>query len=132
MIDDMPDGSCNGRDRSGTLAPDGDEARTYCLNEAMFREGDERMNAWPESREADPAEELLFLCECADPDCRRHVSLTTQEYEAVRANTMHFLIVSGHERPNAERVIRESDRYAVIEKNDDVRAIVERTDPRTS
>ena len=100
------------------------------VNEALFREGNERMRAWPERQKAPPTDKLGFLCECADPDCREHVSLTRLEYEAVRADAMHFAIVPGHERPDAERVIERYDSYAVIEKHEDVRGIAEATDPR--
>jgi hypothetical protein len=100
------------------------------LNEAMFREGNERMSAWEESQGASPTESLRFLCECADPECREHVSLTMPEYEAVRVDPMHFAIVPGHERPDTERVLETHESYAVIEKHEDVRGIAEETDPR--
>ena len=96
----------------------------------MFREGNERMRAWPENQDAPPTEKLVFLYECADQNCRDHVSLTVPEYEAVRADPMHFAIVLGHERPDAERVVERSEGYAVIEKHENVRGIVEHTDPR--
>ena len=99
------------------------------LNEAVFREANERMSEWPERQEAPSDEKHLFFCECADPSCREHVALTGQEYQTVRADPMHFAIVAGHERPGAERVIETHDRYAVIEKNEDVRGIAERTNP---
>jgi hypothetical protein len=101
------------------------------LNEAMFREGNERMSAWQERQEAPGTEKLRFLCECADRACREHVSLTMPEYEAVRADPMHFAIVPGHDRPDVETVIERYDNYVVIEKDEDVRGIAERTDPRT-
>jgi hypothetical protein len=100
------------------------------LNEAMFREGNERMSAWPERRDAPSTEKLSFFCECADPDCRGHVSLTMSEYEAVRQDPMHFAIVSGHEIRDAERVIERHEDFAVIEKHEDVRPIAEGRDRR--
>lgn len=102
------------------------------LNEAMFREGNERMNAWPERQEAPQTEEQPFLCECADPDCRKHLSITSAEYEAVRKDAMHFVIVPAHQRPDAESVVEQTDRYMVVEKHEDVRALAERTDPRNA
>ena len=102
------------------------------LNEAMFREGNERMGAWEERQEASAAEKQLFLCECADRECREHVSLTMPEYETVRADPMHFAILPGHERPDAERVVESYAGYLVIEKHEDVRDIVEGTDPRSA
>ena len=53
------------------------------------------------------------------------------EYEKVRADPMHFALVSGHECPEAERVVEEYEGYVVIEKHEDVRRVVERTDPRS-
>jgi hypothetical protein len=85
----------------------------------------------PGKPNAPPTEKLLVLCECADPECRDRVALTTPEYEAVRADPMHFAITPGHERPEAERVIGRYDRYAVLEKHEDVRVLAEHTDPRT-
>jgi hypothetical protein len=100
-------------------------------NEAMFREGNERMRAWPEREEAPATDKLLFLCECADPKCREHVSLTRPEYEAVRADPTHFAVVDGHEIPDAERVVERHEGHVVIEKNEEVHGIAEDTDPRT-
>lgn len=101
------------------------------LNEAMFREGNERTSAWEEHQAAPPEQKLSFMCECADPECRERVPLTMPEYERVRADPMHFAIVPGHELPDAENVIERHDDYAVIEKHEDVRGIAERTDPRS-
>jgi hypothetical protein len=99
------------------------------LNEAAFRTANERMNAWSERADA-RTEPHGFLCECADDDCRTWLKLTAREYEAVRADPMRFLIVPGHERPDAERVIERHDHYAVIEKYEEARRIVEGRDPR--
>jgi hypothetical protein len=100
------------------------------LNEAMFREGNERMALWRERRDAPPSEKLWFLCECADADCREHVPMTMPEYETVRADAMHFAVVPGHEVPDVESVVNRYDAYVVIEKDEDVRDIAEATDPR--
>jgi hypothetical protein len=81
------------------------------------------MSRCPEHQGAHTTDVLVFLYECADPSCREHVSMTQPKYEAVRANPMHFAIVSGHERPEAERVIELHEDYAVIEKHEEVRHI---------
>lgn len=114
----------------GVLAIDYEHERV-ALNEAMFREANERVSAWPERENAAPTDELACFCECADRECRQHIKLTVPEYEALRAESMHFAIVPGHERPDADRVIQRSERYAVVEKYEDVREIAEATDPRT-
>jgi hypothetical protein len=88
------------------------------------------MSRWPEHEQAPPTDKLWFLCECADPGCRKHVGLTRPEYEAVRADPMHFAVVPGHEIPDVESVVETHDGYVVIEKDENVRGIAEATDPR--
>jgi hypothetical protein len=82
-------------------------------NEALFREMNEPMAAWQERREA-PTETHLYFCECGERSCYERVALTIADYEALRADPAHF-----------------RDGYLVAEKNEDVRPIVERMDPRS-
>jgi hypothetical protein len=91
-------------------------------NEAMFREANERMIAWPENR---AWARLNVLCECGDRDCRERVSLTGAEYEAVRADSARFVVLPGHTFPEVERVVQEGTGFVVVGKNDDVRPVVE-------
>jgi hypothetical protein len=55
--------------------------------------------------------------------------LTRAEYESVRSEPARFAVLPGHVFSEAERVIEEHDGYLIVEKNEDVRGIVE-TDPR--
>ena len=98
------------------------------LNEALFRAANERMSDWEERHENQGSE--LYHCECADLDCLEKVQLTKADYEHVRADSAHFLVVAGHDRPDIETVIESRDGWALIEKNPDVHALVEKTDPR--
>ena len=96
----------------------------------MFRVVNERVNAWPE-RQAVPADEkIMRYCECADPKCFERVYLTREEYEAIRADSTRFAVADGHVFPEAERVVAEPDGYEVVEKNDDLRGLLEGIDPR--
>jgi hypothetical protein len=56
--------------------------------------------------------------------------LTRAEYESVRSEPARFAVLPGHVFSEAERVIEEHDGYLIVEKNEDVRGIVEETDPR--
>ena len=94
-------------------------------NEAMFRTANERMAEW-EEHHINEAEELYF-CECADPECRQKVPLQRSDYEQVRANPCHFFIAPGHEIPDVETVIETRQEWVVIEKDPEVREIVEAT-----
>jgi len=97
-------------------------------NEAIFRVANERMSAWEERHEDDAPE--LYRCECANAACQEHVSLTRDEYEHVRENSRHFVMVPGHEIPDVETVIESHDGWAVVEKSPSVTPTVEATDPR--
>lgn len=99
-------------------------------NEAIFRVANERLAGW-EERHADGAPESYY-CECADPTCQEQVSLHEREYEAVRADSRHFFVATGHDDPSIERVVQRTDRFDVIEKHEEVHGLVERTDPRRS
>jgi hypothetical protein len=99
-------------------------------NEALFREVNERI------KEASEAVATLletgFVCECGDPECTEPLSLTPVEYEEVRREPTHFLIVPGHIEPEIEVVIARNERFAVVAKTDPQAArIAVREDPRS-
>jgi hypothetical protein len=59
-----------------------------------------------------------FVCECADDTCTQQISLTLDEYEAVRSDPHCFAVATGPEHvfPEIERVVARFDRYVVVEK----------------
>ena len=72
-----------------------------------------------------------FVCECGDRDCTCAISLTLAEYRSVRAYATHFAIARDHENPESERVIAESERFAVIETvGAEATKLARRSDPR--
>ena len=73
----------------------------------------------------------MFFCECGDPRCDQTVCVTVQEYESVRERPNRFLIVLNHENPEAECVISETERFAVIETLvGEASMVALRSDPR--
>jgi hypothetical protein len=98
------------------------------VNEGLFRNANERTAQWEEVRKGE--EPTLYVCECANPDCRRRISLTLEEYERVRQDSKHFAIVQGHQIPDAETVIDEHGEWIVIEKNEEVSETVRAMDQR--
>ena len=99
-------------------------------NEVLFRDINERVVGLPERHEASATEKLPFYCECGDEKCFEHVRLTLAEYEALREDSARFAVAPGHEMLETERVVASHVGYLVVEKNEDVRDIAERTDPR--
>jgi uncharacterized protein (DUF1499 family) len=105
-----------------------DRARDVALIEASFRIANERMARW-EERHAGGTDEI-YLCECASQPCRLRVRMSRDEYEAVRADPQHFLVVPGHVLPDLETVVRSNPTYEVIEKPAALLGILTETDPR--
>jgi hypothetical protein len=84
-------------------------------NEVVFREVNERLRELGESFSlvSDVAE---FVCECAKRSCTERVQLTLPEYEHVRSDPKWFVVISGHEELDYERVIEQTDTYSIVEK----------------
>ena len=102
------------------------------LNEAKFREANERLEAG--AREIVGAEDdslLPFLCECVRMDCTHVVLLTLAEYEYVRGDGSRGMAVPGHQDETVERVVSETDRFVVTEKFVPAGQVVEDSDPRS-
>lgn len=100
-------------------------------NEARFRSINEELQEGLH-RIAREREELAgFVCECGDRECAALVHVPLETYEDVRSNPRRFLIRPGHEMLEAEDVVQRSVRFAVVEKHEDLRQILEESDPRS-
>ncbi len=108
---------------------DNELQRRLASNEAVFREVNEGIERgqWP----GDEAKPVGFRCECARLGCNLLVDLTLPEYEHVRSNPRHFLIISGHELPEVESVVERHDKYLIVEKQDEAGEHAEEKDPRS-
>ena len=105
-----------------------DRAEDVALTEAAFRIANERMARW-EERHGSRAEEF-YMCECASRPCRERISLTREQYEAVRADARRFLVVPGHVLPDLETVVETFPAYQVVEKPSALMDLLMETDPR--
>jgi hypothetical protein len=91
-----------------------DRVERAALNQSLFREVNERVD---EVTGASDSMLRQLLCECANQDCVAEVSLTKEEYEAVRRWPNHFVVKPGHVYTDFERVVDgEGERYDVVEK----------------
>ena len=99
-------------------------------NEALFRDVNERVKEIDHAHHVSTAETWDFLCECGNVECLERVELRPEEYEQLRANSVHFAVVPGHEKTEVERVIREGDGYRIVEKLPNEQDIARATDPR--
>lgn len=101
----------NKRDRG---AADGAAVEKAARNQVVFREVNERIAEL--TGLLNETGFNLFICECSDPACAESLEITAAEYEAVRADGARFVIVRGHEIPEAERVVDGNGRFIVVEK----------------
>ena len=99
-------------------------------NEVLFRDVNERVREISEDT-WDVTERVEFLCECVLTDCLERVSLALREYEDVRSNPAHFVLLAGHERSDLEFVVATGDGYVVVEKNEETKPLVTEEDPRS-
>lgn len=111
----------------------GESEERLARNEAIFREINERTRSLQERfGPEDPTTSYEeFLCECGDQQCVERVKLTVREYEAVRAESTHFVVRPGHSIPRVERVVEESDRFTVVVKLGDAAEVAAERDPRS-
>lgn len=108
-----------------------DRLRQIAEHEIRFREINERLAT--DVREiSSPDAPLEFVCECGVLTCSESVPATLAEYDAVRGDGAQFLVLPGHDIPDAEDVVGGGDRYAVVRKRDSTAPLARRTDPRSA
>lgn len=94
------------------VSPGGVEESTRC--QVLFREINENIatlvGRWSETGYS------LFVCECSRPGCAESLELTNDEFETVRADGAHFLVVPGHQLGGVERVVGGNGRFLVVER----------------
>lgn len=63
-------------------------------------------------------EQVPFLCECADPNCRELVFLTLGEYQLMRSDPRLFVNVPGHQASahGWAEAVAGRDGHVVVEK----------------
>jgi hypothetical protein len=98
-------------------------------NEELFRKVNERIETISEAV-ADDDSMMEYLCECDSPVCYGRVKATRGEYESVRAEPTHFIVLPGHEDLRVERVALSNDRFLIVEKQGAAAQDARESDPR--
>jgi hypothetical protein len=98
-------------------------------NEAFFRQVNERINDV-----SDQLDDHLydFFCECADPHCTERITLTSYDYEWVRAKSTRFVLARGHTAPEIEHVVEREGDHVVVEKLGVAARIATKLNPRAA
>jgi hypothetical protein len=109
-----------------------DRERRIGLNEALFREVNEQIEALNRRMPGVDDDVMHVVCECGDGACVARFELPVSEYERARKDPRRFLIAPGHEMPDVETVMERHQTYFVIEKvTPEPERIAEETDPRS-
>ena len=104
------------------------QAERLAENESLFRKVNERINEL-QAGEWD-VEAIDFMCECADETCLKVIRLQPAEYERIRNNPTHFVVLPGHEVEDVEDVVERHADYVVVEKHAETAQRVIDADPR--
>jgi hypothetical protein len=105
-----------------------DREQRLAENEILFREVNERIK---ELQGGDwGAQDIDFMCECANASCTAVLTLTPAEYEKLRSNPRRFAVLPGHEVDDVEQAVETHPRYLVVEKNLETVRQAEESDPR--
>ena len=97
-------------------------------NEALMRSVNEQIATIDKQADwAVPDHEFEFQCECGRASgCDGRVRMSLEEYERVRRQRDRFAVVPGHVTDEIEHVVElEGDRYAIVDKRDEVEELVE-------
>ena len=106
-----------------------ERARRVGHNEAIFRELNERIQRVGAITHAEAPE---IVCECGDIDCVERFTITTAEYEALRAEPDRFAVRPGHVADDVERCVDDRGEYIVVAKRPGTpAAVAQQTDPRS-
>jgi hypothetical protein len=74
---------------------------------------------------------ITVICECGDAACTERLTLRVADYERVREDSLLYIVATGHEFPQVERVVEQADGYDVVRKQaDEAVEGAEETDPR--
>lgn len=104
------------------------EARV-AKNETTSREINEKIE---QAHARSPDDYFRILCECGRADCERVIAIAIPEYEELRSDARQFAVVRSHVMPDVEDVVRETERFTVVQKHEGTPArIAEEDDPRS-
>lgn len=105
-----------------------ERARRLALNEAFFRDVNERINqaatTWSDT------DVYEYLCECSNADCDFRVSLSIKEYEHVRSDSVWFAVKPHHDLPEIEDVVERHDSHWIVRKRGETGEFVALLDRR--
>jgi hypothetical protein len=99
-------------------------ARRLALNEAIARDVNDAV-AEVAAHWHRPDEPIELICECSHVTCAERVTLTFDEYRAVRQNDARFVVVDDHVVDEIEQRVGRVGTATIVEKTGPARDAVE-------
>jgi hypothetical protein len=108
-----------------------ERARRVGLNEAIFRQVNEQIRSLNRDFGEDEGT-MTVICECGHADCAERLELSVSAYERVRGDARLYVIATGHEIPDVESVVEQTEGYDVVQKREGAPSeLARRLDPRS-
>jgi hypothetical protein len=101
------------------------EARA-ARNQALFRVVNEKMLELNTALSS-MTDTFVIACECADTGCTQMITISPEQYAAVRREPRHFAVLRGHVLPDVEDVVGEFGEYVVVEKQGEAGVIAQQS-----
>jgi hypothetical protein len=99
-----------------SIAPVDFQEQRSGLNEAVFREVNERIEGISKLFRWGKREPLDLVCECRNATCVRRIEMSRGDYQALRSEETHFALYPGHADTEIERVIASHPGYEIVAK----------------
>jgi hypothetical protein len=104
----------------GEIDPTSPRARRMRANEELMEELNRRMERLLDDiREQDDEDRdapIAFLCECSHLDCRERIEMEPSRFDRIHQDPEQFILVSGHEIADVERVVDQFPNHLVVRK----------------
>jgi hypothetical protein len=99
-------------------------------NEAMYRAVNREIQRASEEAGAGPNDQLEVICECGKEGCSMTLAMTITEYDEAHGQPDRFVVASGHEDPQIERIVTRKEHYVVVDKFGEAETVVEAEERR--
>jgi hypothetical protein len=108
-----------------------ERTRRVGLNEAVFREINDQVESLNRGLADISDNQMHIVCECGDLGCVERLVVPLPTYEEIRSDSALFFVTPGHDKPDVEDVVEQTDAYDVVRKRaGEAGRIAEETDPR--
>jgi hypothetical protein len=109
-----------------------ERTRRVGLNEAVFREINEQVEGLNRNLADISDNKMHIVCECGDLVCVERLVVPLPKYDEIRSDSALFFVKPGHDKPDVEDVVEQTDAYEVVRKRPgEAEQIAEETDPRS-